>query len=73
MSRFSMTKTVYAVKLNPRTGAIMPDGWATIPYGARIDDVEVGEDETRFKYLGDVYVCATDKIKGGYEKEEGHR
>lgn len=70
MARFSMTKTVYALKINARTGRTVPDGWVTVPYGARIDDVEVGEYETRFKYLGDTYICETDKIKGGYANED---
>ena len=70
MARFHMTKTVYAQKINARSGRVINYDWETIPYGARIDDVEIGEEETKFKYLGETYVCPTDKIKGGYEVKE---
>jgi hypothetical protein len=55
MAKFEVTKSVEAVKLNPRTGASLGQHPITLPYGAIIDNVEEVGDYYKFSYLAERY------------------
>ena len=62
MSRFEVTKTVEAVKLNKRTMRVMSDLSHTIPYGSVVTQVTHDRDLIRFEYLGEYYQGPEDKL-----------
>jgi len=55
MSKFEITKTVEAVKLNKRTMRVQDERYHTIPYGSIVNDVVRNQDKVRFTYLGEPY------------------
>jgi hypothetical protein len=55
MAKYELTKSVEAVKLNPRTGASLGQHAITLPYGAIIDNVEEVGDYYKFSYLSERY------------------
>lgn len=57
MSKFELTKTIEAVKLNPRTLRPLSPEKFTIPYAAVLDKVTRDRDMQRFYYLGEPYEC----------------
>jgi hypothetical protein len=54
MSRFELTKSIEARKVNPRT-KVPTNEFHTIPFGAIIGDVVENGDVDQFSYLGDYY------------------
>jgi hypothetical protein len=64
MSKYEVSKTVEAVKLNKRTGAPLGEPAISLPFGAIIDKVEeVGEFYT-FTYLAERYRMRKDVVRG---------
>jgi hypothetical protein len=61
MSKYELTKSIEARKLNPRTGIPTSDPLVTIPFGAIIQDVTQDRDDRKFSYLGLRYQC-TDEV-----------
>lgn len=57
MPRFELTKTIEAVKLNPRTLRPLASEKHTIPYGAILDKLVLDRDQQQFHYLGEPYEC----------------
>lgn len=57
MSKFELTRTIEARKLNPRTGIPTTDPPVTIPFGAIIEDIVEDRDDRKFRYLGEPYLC----------------
>ncbi|MCS7024253.1 MAG: hypothetical protein NZV14_05595 [Bryobacteraceae bacterium] len=64
MSKYELSKSVEARKLNPRTGQPTNDPPATIPYGAILDKVEFDGDFVRFVYLMERYQAQAEHVKG---------
>jgi hypothetical protein len=58
MTKFELTKTIEAVKLNKRTMRVLGPQTYTIPYGSMITDVTPDRDNRRFFYLGEPYECS---------------
>jgi len=58
MPKFELTKTIEAVKLNPRTlrPLSIPEKF-TIPYGAVLEKLARDRDMQQFYYLGEPYEC----------------
>ncbi len=58
MLKFELTKTIEAVKLNPRTlrPLSIPEKF-TIPYGAVLEKLARDRDMQQFHYLGEPYEC----------------
>ena len=58
MPKFELTKTIEAVKLNPRTlrPLSIPEKF-TIPYGAVLENLARDRDMQQFHYLGEPYEC----------------
>jgi hypothetical protein len=57
MSKFEMTKTIEARKLNKRTRVPTSEAPVTIPFGAIIEDRTEEGDLVKFTYLGEPYQC----------------
>jgi len=64
MAKYEVTKTVEAVKLNPRTGIPLAQHPITLPYGAIIDNVEEVGDYYKFHYLTERYQMKVDSVRG---------
>jgi hypothetical protein len=64
MSRFELTKSIEAQKLNKRTGGVMMGHGVTIPYGSILRNVEYDEDVVKFDYLDNRFQCRLDTMKG---------
>jgi hypothetical protein len=62
MSRYEITKTVEAVKLNKRTLRPLSKFGTTIPYGSVVTEVTPDGDLIRFLYLGEYYEAPEAKI-----------
>jgi hypothetical protein len=62
MSKFELTKSIEARKLNPRTMVPLND-WQTIPFGAIIDNVVDKGDVEDFSYLGEFYQYSKADLK----------
>ena len=60
MAKFSLTKTIEAVKLNRRTGFPEAGPEANIPFGALVEELSKERDFVRFNYLGEPYRCSQD-------------
>ncbi|HKX00028.1 MAG TPA: hypothetical protein VJN43_19960 [Bryobacteraceae bacterium] len=54
MSKFELTKSIEARKLNPRTMVPLND-YHTIPYGAIIENLVDQDEVEQFSYLGEYY------------------
>jgi hypothetical protein len=63
MAKFELTKSIEAVKLNPRTLRPLSDLKHTIPYGAILEKLTLDRDIQQFHYLGEPYECPEDDIK----------
>lgn len=57
MPKFELTKTIEAVKLNPRTLRPLTPAKFTIPYGAVLEKLARDRDMQQFHYLGEPYQC----------------
>lgn len=64
MSKYELSKSVEARKLNKRTGQPTNDPPATIPYGAILEKVEFAGDAVRFVYLVEHYQAKAEHVKG---------
>jgi hypothetical protein len=62
MAKFELTKSIEAVKLNPRTMVPVND-WHTIPFGGIIDNLIDKGDVEQFSYLGEYYQYPKDDLK----------
>jgi len=67
LSKLSLTKSIEARKLNPRTGVPTTDPDVTIPFGAIIDNVVEDGEMKRFTYHGEPYRCAHDLLASATE------
>ena len=57
MSKFELTKSIEARKLNPRTGIPTTDPPVTVPFGAILEDVVEDREDRKFSYLGLRFQC----------------
>jgi hypothetical protein len=57
MAKYTISKTIEARKLNPRTRIPTADPPVTIPYGAIVSDIQQDRDVANFGYLGEYYQC----------------
>jgi hypothetical protein len=57
MPRFELSKTIEAVKLNPRTLRALTSEKFSIPYGAILDKLARDREMQQFHYLGEPYEC----------------
>lgn len=62
-SKFELTKSVEARKLNPRTGIPTTDPPVSVPFGAIITDIQQDRDDAKFYYLGQYLQCAYDVLE----------
>lgn len=69
MAKFSLTKTIEAKKLNPRTGVPTTDPEVTIPFGSFVENIEEDRDMVKFTYHGEPYRCAQDLLMRALEKQ----
>ncbi len=67
MPKFTLTKTIEAVKLNPRTLRQLTPLKLTIPYGAILEKMSRDRDMQQFFYLGEPYECLYSDIENGFE------
>jgi hypothetical protein len=63
MAKFELTKSIEAVKLNPRTLRPLNDLKHTIPYGAVLEKLTLDQDIQQFHYLNEPYECPAAEIK----------
>ena len=57
MSKLTLSKTIEAKKLNPKTGVGLPGTETAIPYGAILENLERHGDSARFRYQTELYGC----------------
>jgi hypothetical protein len=57
MTKFELTKTIEAVKLNERTLRQLTPQKYTIPYGAILEKLTRDRHMQKFYYLGEPYEC----------------
>jgi alanine-glyoxylate transaminase / serine-glyoxylate transaminase / serine-pyruvate transaminase len=62
-SKFQLTKTIEAVKLNQRTLRPLTPQKFTIPYGAVLEGLARDRDMQQFRYLGEPYECPVTDIE----------
>jgi alanine-glyoxylate transaminase/serine-glyoxylate transaminase/serine-pyruvate transaminase len=62
-SKFQLTKTIEAVKLNQRTMRPLTPEKYTIPYGALLERLSRDRDMQQFHYLGEPYECPSSDIE----------
>jgi len=62
MSKFELTKSIEARKLNPRT-KVPTNEYHTIPFGGIIDNLVEQGDVQQFAYLGEYYQYSKDDLK----------
>ena len=55
MPKFELTKSIEAVKLNPRTLRPLNPTKHTLPYGAVLEKVTPNRDKVQFNYLGEPF------------------
>ena len=63
MAKFELTKSIEAVKLNPRTLRPLSDLKHTIPFGAVLEKLTLDRDMQQFHYLGEPYECSEADLK----------
>jgi hypothetical protein len=63
MDKFTLTKTIEARKLNPRTKVPTGEPPVTIPFGAIIQDLIEDRDIVKFSYLGEPYQCLAEVLQ----------
>ncbi|MFN7933517.1 MAG: hypothetical protein U0R19_09330 [Bryobacteraceae bacterium] len=64
MSKYEVSKTVEAVKLNKRTGAPLGQHPISLPFGAIIEQLEESGDFFLFTYMSERYRMRKDNVKG---------
>ncbi|MBS1829127.1 MAG: hypothetical protein JST93_27735 [Acidobacteria bacterium] len=64
MSKYEVSKSVEAVKLNKRTGAPLGQHPITLPFGAIIEHLEESGDFYLFSYMAERYRMRKDTVKG---------
>ncbi|MBL8175547.1 MAG: hypothetical protein JNK48_12810 [Bryobacterales bacterium] len=64
MSKYEVSKTVEAVKLNKRTGAPLGEPPISLPFGAIIDKLEEAGDFYTFTYMAERYRMRQDNVRG---------
>lgn len=64
MSKYEVSKTVEAVKLNKRTGAPLGEPPISLPFGAIIDKLEEVGDYYTFNYNAERYRMRKDNVHG---------
>ena len=57
MAKISLSNSIEATKLHPKTGTSLGLPDVTISYGALIEYVGPDRDREKFKYLGELYAC----------------
>jgi hypothetical protein len=62
MTKFELTKSIEARKLNPRTKVPLND-YYTIPFGAIIENLVDEGDAEQFSYLGEYYQYPREDLK----------
>ncbi len=62
-SKFELTKSIEARKLNPRTGIPTTDPLVSVPFGAIINDIKQDRDDAKFYYNGQYLQCAYDVLE----------
>ena len=62
MAKFELTKSIEAVKLNPRTMRPLSQLKHTIPYGAVLEKLTPDGNMLQFHYLGEPYEGAESEI-----------
>jgi hypothetical protein len=67
MPKFTLTKTIEASKLNPRTLRPLTPIKSTIPYGAILEKLSRDRDMQQFYYLGEPYECHYSDIETALE------
>ena len=67
---YSLTKSIEARKLNPKTGAVLPGPDVTVPFGALVDKIERDRDMAKFRYLGVLHGCPHDVLMSALEEGE---
>ena len=68
MPKFTLTKTIEASKLNPRTLRPLTPIKSTIPYGAILEKLSRDRDIQQFYYLGEPYECHYSDIETALEQ-----
>jgi hypothetical protein len=63
MPKFELTKSIEAVKLNPRTLRPLSQLKHTIPYGAVLEKLTPDRDMLQFHYLGEPYEGPESELK----------
>jgi alanine-glyoxylate transaminase/serine-glyoxylate transaminase/serine-pyruvate transaminase len=63
VSKFQLTKTIEAVKLNSRTLRPLTPQKHTIPYGAVLEQLTRDRDMQQFHYLGEPYECPVTDVE----------
>jgi len=63
MAKFELTKSIEAVKLNPRTLRPLSSVKNTVPYGAVLEKLTLDGDMQQFHYLGEPFECPQEDIK----------
>jgi alanine-glyoxylate transaminase/serine-glyoxylate transaminase/serine-pyruvate transaminase len=67
MRKFTLTKTIEAAKLNPRTMRPLTPVKSTIPYAAILEKLTRERHLLRFYYLGEPYECPQTDIESALE------
>ncbi len=65
--KFTLTKTIEAAKLNPRTLRPLSPVKTSIPFGAILEKFSKDRDVQQFYYLGEPYQCASSEIDRALE------
>ena len=73
MSKFELTKTIEARKLNPRTGIPTEEPPVTIPYGAIIENLTESRDTTKFSYLGGPFQASREALGNAIAPAQSRR
>jgi hypothetical protein len=63
MPKFELTKSIEAVKLNPRTLRPLGPLRHTVPYGAVVENLTPDGDMLQFRYLGEPYEALEADLK----------
>jgi len=63
MAKFELTKSIEAVKLNPRTLRPLSQAKHSIPYGAILEKLTPQRDMLQFHYLGEPYQSPESELK----------
>lgn len=72
MSKYEVSKTVEAVKLNKRTGGPLGEPPISLPFGAIIDKVEESGDFYIFNYMSERYRMRKDNVQGALHALGAH-